>query len=429
MRTVVASVIPQAAVSGKFPLLFSCRRDLWLLYANVCSFAFDYAARQKIGGVSLSMFVMKQLPVLPPSTYSADAFWSPGVFLRDWLKTRVLELTYTAWDLVPFAQECEWHGPPFKWDEERRFVLRCEMDAAFFHLYLPADSNGGWRAQNETADDTTKLKTSFCSPRDAVSYILDSFPIVRRKDEQRFGEYHTKRVILEIYDAMAGAERTSVPYQTRLDPPPSDPRCCHPQRKVGILAFGSLINDPGPELAPKVIMRIKTQTPFPVEYGRFSGRTRGGAPTLVPHCKGAPVRAEILVLHDDVSVSDARDMLSRRERHKEGSGNTYVEGTTPDSVLVRPYESPWVATVLYTDFWEAGKIADPTPGDLATHAIQSVPRAAEGKDGITYLRDAVASGIQTSLTAAYTAEILRQTQATSLEEAICKARKPICTTD
>lgn len=41
-------------------------------------------------------------------------------------------------------------------------------------------------------------------------------------------EVHTKRVILEIYDAMVEAERTGVPYQTRLDPPPADPRAAHP---------------------------------------------------------------------------------------------------------------------------------------------------------------------------------------------------------
>jgi len=57
---------------------------------------------------------------------------------------------------------------------------------------------------------------------------MDTFPIVKRKDEAVRGEYRTKRVILEIYDAMADAARTGIPYQTRLDPPPADPRCAHP---------------------------------------------------------------------------------------------------------------------------------------------------------------------------------------------------------
>src|SRR6266516_2114865 len=84
-----------------------------------------------------------------------------------------------AWGLEAFAQDCGWSGPPFCWDEERRFLLRCELDAAFFHLY------------GLNRDDT--------------AYILDTFPIVKRKDEQKFGEYRTKLVILKIYDAMKSA--------------------------------------------------------------------------------------------------------------------------------------------------------------------------------------------------------------------------------
>ncbi len=48
----------------------------------------------------------------------------------------------------------------------------------------------------------------------------------------------------------------------------------HPKKKIGILAFGSLIKDPGAELLPKIAMRIKTQTPFPVEYDRDRSRSR-----------------------------------------------------------------------------------------------------------------------------------------------------------
>jgi hypothetical protein len=57
------------------------------------------------------------------------------------------------------------------------FELRAELDAAMFHLYG--------------------------IPRDDVDYILDTFPIVRRKDEAKHGEYRTKRLILEAYDRLA----------------------------------------------------------------------------------------------------------------------------------------------------------------------------------------------------------------------------------
>ena len=63
--------------------------------------------------------------------------------------------------------------------------------------------------------------------RDDVDYIMDTFPIVKRKDEAQHGEYRTKRVILEIYDEMKQAMETGESYQTRLDPPPADPRVAH----------------------------------------------------------------------------------------------------------------------------------------------------------------------------------------------------------
>ena len=95
-------------------------------------------------------------------------------------------------------------------------------DAAFFHLYLPPEKNGDWRpAEGETAEDLARLKASFPTPRDAVAYIMDTFPIVRRKDEGKHnGDYRTKRVILEIYDEIAEA----IPRQALSNP--SRPATC-----------------------------------------------------------------------------------------------------------------------------------------------------------------------------------------------------------
>ena len=60
---------------------------------------------------------------------------------------------------------------------------------------------------------------------------MDTFPIVRRKDEDTHGEFRTKRTILEIYDAMQVSIVIGAPYRTRLDPPPADPSCCHLPRE------------------------------------------------------------------------------------------------------------------------------------------------------------------------------------------------------
>jgi hypothetical protein len=57
---------------------------------------------------------------------------------------------------------------------------------------------------------------------------------VKRKDEAAYGHYHTKDTTIEIYDAMAESMRTGQPYPTRLNPPPADPKCCHPPRDVAL---------------------------------------------------------------------------------------------------------------------------------------------------------------------------------------------------
>lgn len=65
-------------------------------------------------------------------------------------------------------------------------------------------------------------------PFSIADYVMETVPIVRRRDEQAHGEYRTKRLILEIYDELAEAIATGRPYQTRLDPPLADPRVAHP---------------------------------------------------------------------------------------------------------------------------------------------------------------------------------------------------------
>ena len=88
--------------------------------------------------------------------------------------------------------------------------------------------------RDETDEELAELKRHFPTPRHAVDHIMETFPIVKRKDEAAHGSYRTKDTILEIYDAMTEARRTSQPYQTRLDPPPADPSCCHPPSKEAV---------------------------------------------------------------------------------------------------------------------------------------------------------------------------------------------------
>ncbi len=230
-RTFIATLMNLTAAGDSVFLMLSDQKVslLMCITANLSAFTFDFVVRQKMGGSNLSFFIVEQLPVIPPHTYTAE--------LLDFIVPRVLELTYTAWDLQPFAQDVGYHGAPFIWDEERRFLMRCELDALYFHLYQ--------------------------IQRDDVDYIMETFPIVKRKDiaatadgthplamRERGpggeGEYLTKRIILEMYDQMAALPTMHVPapkdesttyavpdvshWQTWLNPPPADPSVAHPDQ-------------------------------------------------------------------------------------------------------------------------------------------------------------------------------------------------------
>ena len=212
-RTFIAAICPSVAMGNSIPVVVSTSgkisaRSTCFLIANWNSLPLDYVSRLKMGSRNMNYFVVKQLPaVLPDMINSA---------FQIYICNAVLELTYNAYDMKPFTEDvwAELHPDPttrpplpepFMWNEERRFKIRCELDALYFHLY------------GINRDDT--------------DYILETFPIIRRRDEETYdGDYRTKRVILEIYDEMADAIRTGTPYQTRLDPPPADPRCCHQPR-------------------------------------------------------------------------------------------------------------------------------------------------------------------------------------------------------
>jgi hypothetical protein len=203
-RCAMFTILPFSGVGNSAPLIFLRKAGITeqcALLANFNSFCFDYATRQSIGGGNLNFYIIKQLPVLPPDCYTPD--------LLDFIVPRVVELTYTAWDLQPFAQDildevgeetwARWFADapvhdspppswaagetpaPFIWDEQRRAALRAELDAVYAHLYGLT--------------------------RDELAYILDTFPIVKRKDEAQYGEYRTKRMILERYEEVGPLTR------------------------------------------------------------------------------------------------------------------------------------------------------------------------------------------------------------------------------
>lgn len=207
-RTFVTSVLPKSAVNHKFPLaLPRIVSNAPLLHVTWSSLAFDYVTRQKLSGNAMTYFIVKQVACPAPSTFDGPAPWSGSIAFGDWVRPRVLELAYTSHRLAPYARDVLGlpddgdPGPPLRWLPQRRELLRAELDAAMFHVYGLT--------------------------RPEVEHVLDSFFVVRKYEERDHGEFRTRRLVLEVYDAMAHSAATGTAYETVLDPPPgSGPR--HP---------------------------------------------------------------------------------------------------------------------------------------------------------------------------------------------------------
>jgi methylase of polypeptide subunit release factors len=193
-RSAIGAIVPNSACGHTLSVITTPDATTSaLLLAVLNSFVFDYLVKQKVSGGHLVFGAFEQMP-LPTRRRLDDERWATEGSLLEWIASRVVELTFTAFDLAPFAVELGYEGQPFGWDPDRRALIRAELDGAMFRLYG--------------------------IERDDVDYILDTFPIVRRRDEERFGEYRTKRVILESFDAMVAADAAGVEYVTSLDPPP-----------------------------------------------------------------------------------------------------------------------------------------------------------------------------------------------------------------
>jgi hypothetical protein len=181
-RTLIAGVIPKTAVGDKFLLMLPTElpNRIAALFANLNALVCDFAARQKVGGTSFKYFTMKQIAVLPPDRYTdADL---------DFIVPRVLELTYTAHDLKPWAADLGYDGEPFPWNPERRAQLRAELDAYYARLY------------GLTRDELRYI----LDPADVMGedYPSETFRVLKNNEMREFGEYRTQRLVLAAWDSM-----------------------------------------------------------------------------------------------------------------------------------------------------------------------------------------------------------------------------------
>jgi hypothetical protein len=183
VRTFISTIIPMSGVGHTMPLILPALNDvsrIACLFANANSLVVDYIARQKIGYIHLTYGYLKQLPILPPSCYTDSdvAFIVP----------RVLELTYTACDLEPWANDLGYKGEPFSFNPERRAILRAELDAYYARLYAL------------TRDELRYI----LDPADVMGedYPSETFRVLKKNEEREFGEYRTQRLVLEAWDKL-----------------------------------------------------------------------------------------------------------------------------------------------------------------------------------------------------------------------------------
>lgn len=213
-RSLTATLVPPGVICGHtVPTIVFDPEDQWMYLpwlAAANSFVMDWFTRRKLSSPHLTFSVMDSLPFPRPKLSD------------DWVKRAVplvLRLVCTAAEMTPFwnrmANEYGFCNPapagsiPAEAlvDESARMHARAELDALVAHTVFGV-------SHSELAD------------------VLETFPVLKRRDVQAHGEYRTKRVILEIYDEMAEAARNGAPYKTKLDPSPGDARVAHPDTRV-----------------------------------------------------------------------------------------------------------------------------------------------------------------------------------------------------
>jgi len=184
-RTLNICALPNDGVNHKLQLLMPMKstHEAALLLANLSTLICDYFSRQKVGGLSFPYFVMKQLPVFPPEKYSDED--------KMFIKKRVTALTYNSGDMQDWAMELGFVGEPFEFNEDKRANLQAELDAYFAKMY-----------------GLNREELRFILSPDSIrpGYPSETFSVLKRSDERRFGEYRTQRLVLEAWDKLERGE-------------------------------------------------------------------------------------------------------------------------------------------------------------------------------------------------------------------------------
>ena len=94
--------------------------------------------------------------------------------------------------MTPFARDLGYSGDPFPWDEDRRALLRAELDAWYA------------RAYGLTREDLRYI----LDPADLLGpdYPSETFRVLKNNEVATFGEYRTQRLVLAAWDRQAAGQ-------------------------------------------------------------------------------------------------------------------------------------------------------------------------------------------------------------------------------
>lgn len=182
-RTLVAALLPPCIICGDKVPTITFEGDtsgwpliLWLAVAN--SYSMDFIARKKVS-LKMSYTVVDSLPFPPldrddPRTHG--------------LISRCLRLSCTGPEMLSFWNQLAAQGwvpatvspsaIPGELDDEARLQLRAEIDAIV-------------------------ARDLFALTRSELEYILTTFPTQQRYQEEKYGEFRSRSLILKYYDALA----------------------------------------------------------------------------------------------------------------------------------------------------------------------------------------------------------------------------------
>lgn len=221
-RTAIAAIVPFYGIGNSLPIIYFEKEGtlkIICFLSNFNSIVFDYLVRQKVSGSHLNFFLVKQFSVINSKDFTNEVI--------EKIIPLAFELLYTSWDIKAFADDVwkeadddlkeaitkQWEEnkavtgghawsppdwceideagcplPPFKWDEDRRAVLKAELDAIYAKLY----------------GLTTEELRYILDPQDVYGpdFPGETFRVLKEKETRLYGEYRTKRLVLEAWEKL-----------------------------------------------------------------------------------------------------------------------------------------------------------------------------------------------------------------------------------